>query len=118
MASGSKDVELIVLNIDNYYKEWVEKKIDKKTGDFKRYIDGTIKERTLRPSLQELKTIQTNIKNKLLGSIEFPDNVHGGIKNRSNISNAKTHQGKKYQFATDLQGFYPSTMAQRFTIAS
>lgn len=108
-----KDVELIVLNIDNYYKEWVEKKIDKKTGDFKRYIDGTIKERTLRPSLQELKTIQTNIKNKLLGSIEFPDNVHGGIKNRSNISNAKPHQGKKYQFTTDLQGFYPSITPQR-----
>ena len=39
-----KDVEQIALNIDNYYKEWVEKKIDKKTGDFKRYLDGTIKE--------------------------------------------------------------------------
>eukprot|EP00697_Spironema_sp_BW2_P003241 gnl/Spiro4/1431_TR767_c0_g1_i1.p1 gnl/Spiro4/1431_TR767_c0_g1~~gnl/Spiro4/1431_TR767_c0_g1_i1.p1 ORF type:complete len:283 (+),score=-39.94 gnl/Spiro4/1431_TR767_c0_g1_i1:127-975(+) len=108
-----KDVELIVLNIDNYYKEWVEKKIDKKTGDFKRYLDGTIKERTLRPSLHELKTIQTNIKNKLLGSIEFPDNVHGGIKNRSNISNAKSHQGKKYQFTTDLQEFYPSITPPR-----
>ncbi|HEY4324356.1 MAG TPA: reverse transcriptase family protein [Mucilaginibacter sp.] len=103
-----KDVEQIVLNIDNYYKEWVEKKVDKKTGEFKRYSDGSIKERTLRPSLNELKTIQTSIKNKILGLIEFPDNVHGGIKRRSNISNAKSHQGKKYQFTTDLQEFYPN----------
>jgi RNA-directed DNA polymerase len=108
-----KDVEQVALNIDDYYKEWVEKKIDKKTGDFKRYLDGTIKERTLRPSQRELKTIQTNIKNKILGSIQFPDNVHGGIKRRSNISNAKSHQGKKYQFTTDLQEFYPNITPQR-----
>jgi len=108
-----KDVEQVVQNIDNYYKEWVEKKVDKKIGEFKRYLDGTIKERTLRPSLRELKIIQTNIKNRILGSVEFPDNVHGGIKKRSNISNAKSHQGKKYQFTTDLQEFYPNITPKR-----
>jgi RNA-directed DNA polymerase len=108
-----KQVEQIVLNIDHYYKEWIEKKVDKKTGDFKRYIDGTIKERTLRPSQNELKKIQANIKDKIFGSIQFPENVHGGVKQRSNISNAKSHQGRKYQFTTDLQEFYPNITPQR-----
>ncbi len=94
--------------IDTYYSEWVEKKIDKKTGDFKRYKDGTIKERVIRPSKGVLKTIQTRIKNRILSKIELPINVHGGVKKRSNISNAKPHQGKKYHFTTDLQDFYPS----------
>jgi RNA-directed DNA polymerase len=106
-------VELIVKNIDSYYKEWIEKKIDKKTGDFKKYKDGTVKERVIRPSQKELKIIQTNIKNRFLSPIILPDNVHGGVKKRSNITNAKPHQGKKYQFTTDLQEFYPNISSQR-----
>jgi RNA-directed DNA polymerase len=106
-------VELIVKNIDDYYKEWIEKKIDKKTGEFKKYKDGTVKERIIRPSQKELKIIQTNIKNKFLAPIVLPDCVHGGVKKRSNITNAKPHQGEKYQFTTDLQEFYPNISSQR-----
>src|ERR1035437_4047201 len=106
-------VKEITSNIDNYYNEWVEKKIDKKTGDYKRYKDGTIKERIIRPSLKELKKIQTNTKNRILVPIKLPDCVHGGVKKRSNISNAKPHQGHKYIFATDLLDFYPSISSKR-----
>ena len=101
-------VKLLINNIDNYYYEWKEDKIDKKTGGFKRYKDGTIKVRVIRPSKGELKVIQTRIKNRILSKIELPSNVHGGVKKRSNISNAKAHQGNKYQFTTDLQDFYPN----------
>ncbi|HXI01354.1 MAG TPA: reverse transcriptase family protein [Sphingobacteriaceae bacterium] len=107
------EIEQIVSNIGSYYREWIEKKIDKKTGEFKRYLDGTIKERTIRPSLKELKKIQKRIKDKILAPIPLPDCVHGGVKRRSNISNAKPHQGKKYQFTTDLQEFYPNITSQR-----
>lgn len=106
-------IQYIVDNIDSYYQEWVEKKIDKKTGEFKRYRDGTIKERIIRPSLRELKLIQTRIKNKVLAPIELPASVHGGVKRRSNITNAKPHQGNKYQFTTDLQNFFPSISSER-----
>ena len=106
-------VEQLITNIDIYYKEWIEQKINKKTGDFKRYKDGTVKQRTIRPSLKELKIIQTNIKNRILAPIILPDCVHGGVKKRSNISNAKPHQGNKYQFTTDLQEFYPNITSQR-----
>ncbi len=106
-------VEQLIDKLDNYYKEWVEQKTDNKTGDFKKYKDGTIKKRIIRPSLKELKTIQANIKNKILVPIILPDCVHGGVKKRSNISNAKPHQGNKYQFTTDLQEFYPNINSQR-----
>lgn len=108
-----KEVEEITSNIDSYYTEWGEKKIDKKTGEFKRYKDGTIKERIIRPSSRELKQIQKNIKNRILSPIILPDCVHGGVKKRSNISNAKPHQGNKYQFTTDLQEFYPNISSKR-----
>lgn len=100
-------------SIDNYYNEWVEEKTDKKTGKLKTFKDGTIKKRVIRPSKGELKIIQTRIKNKILSTIELPNNVQGGVKKRSNISNAKPHQGNKYQFTTDLQDFYPSISSKR-----
>lgn len=100
-------VTTVASNLNDYYQEWVEKKKDSK-GNFKKYKDGTIKTRTIRPSLLQLKEIQKNIKNKILSSISMPSCIHGGIKKRSNISNAKPHQGKKYIFTTDLQEFYPN----------
>jgi len=100
-------------DIDNYYNEWVEEKTDKKTGKPKTFKDGTIKKRVIRPSKGELKIIQTRIKNKILSTVKLPNNVHGGVKKRSNISNAKPHQGNKYQFTTDLQDFYPSISSKR-----
>jgi RNA-directed DNA polymerase len=106
-------IDELIAKLDTYYKEWVEQKTDKKTGEFKRFKDGTIKQRTIRPSLKELKTIQSNIKNRILAPIELPSCVHGGVKKRSNVSNAKPHQGNKYQFTTDLQEFYPNIDFQK-----
>lgn len=108
-----KEVENIVDNLDNYYKEWIEKKIDKKTGLPKIYLDGTEKKRTIRPSQKELKLIQLRIKNKILVPIKLPKVVHGGVKRCSNITNAKPHQGNKYIFTTDLQEFYPNISSKR-----
>lgn len=102
------EVEYITSHIDEYYNEWLEKKTNKSTGEFKKYKDGTIKQRAIRPSLNRLKIIQKAIKIKILAPIPLPENIHGGVKGKSNISNAKPHQGNKYQFTTDLQEFYPN----------
>ena len=58
------EVIYITSHIDDYYTEWFEKKQDKKTGDFKKYKDGTLKLRPIRPSLKRLKIIQKAIKDK------------------------------------------------------
>lgn len=108
-----KELQLIANNLDKYYKEWIEKKIDKKTGLPKKYLDGSEKQRIIRSPQKELKIIQSRIKNKILVPIKLPGEVHGGIKRCSNITNAKPHQGNKYIFTTDLQDFYPNITSQR-----
>jgi len=105
---ANAQLKQIVALIDNYYSEWTTVKKDKETGLPKTYLDGTIKKRYIRPSLSQLKIIQIRIKTRVLEKIELPDNIHGGRKKRSNITNAKKHQGKKYILTTDLQEFYPS----------
>lgn len=107
---GFSDDELskIILSIDKYYKEWKIVKTDKNTGKPKTYKDGTIKQRFIRPSKSKLNEIQLRIKSRILEKIELPNNIHGGRKKRSNITNAKVHQGKKYILTTDLQEFFPS----------
>lgn len=99
-----------IANIDQLYSEHTTAKMDKR-GDFKRYLDGTIKTRTICPSRGDLKFVQHRLKNRLLSQYPLPKNIHGGVKSRSNITNAKIHQGKKYVFMTDLQNFYPSINA-------
>ncbi|AYM99224.1 reverse transcriptase family protein [Chryseobacterium sp. 3008163] len=102
------DLQEMISSIDDFYKEWEIIKNDKTTGQPKTYLDGTIKKRFIRPSLRQLNTLQSRIKSRILEKVQLPENIHGGIKKKSNITNAKAHQGKKYVLATDLQEFYPS----------
>ncbi len=113
IGKSKKELDDFAKNIDNHYREWYETKINKKTNQPKTYKDGTIKRRAIRPSKTPLKIIQKQIKDRILSLIELPENVHGGVKKRSNITNAKPHQGKKYKLTTDLQDFYPSIKAKR-----
>lgn len=65
------------------------------------------KKRLIEPPSEELKRIQRNLKNILLG-INIPKNVFSGVKGRSYIDNSKFHLGNKYLFKMDLTGFFPS----------
>ncbi len=107
---GFDEAELkdLIKFIDSQYKEWDEIKFDKKTNLPKTYKDGTVKKRTIRPSKAKLNLVQKKTRELILSKIELPTNVHGGRKKRSNITNAKPHQGKKYILTTDLKDFYPS----------
>jgi RNA-directed DNA polymerase len=110
----TKDVlDEIIKDIDNHYTERIEQKMDGKTGQAKTYLDGTVKQRVIRPSKRRLKLIQSKIKDRILSKIELPSNVHGGVKKKSNITNAKPHQGNKYVFVTDLKDFYPSIKSKK-----
>ena len=107
---GFSETELkkMIETLDNLYSEWVIIKNDKVTGLPKTYKDGTVKQRFIRPSVSRLKILQARIKSKILEKIELSHNIHGGVKKKSNITNAKKHQGKKYILTTDLQEFFPS----------
>lgn len=102
------EIDEVSNNLKNYYKCWSEDKLDKQTNLPKTYKDGTIKKRVLTPSIDKLSLIQKSISKNILAKIAIPENIHGGIKKKSNVTNAKPHQGNKYQFTTDLQDFFPN----------
>jgi Reverse transcriptase (RNA-dependent DNA polymerase). len=101
------EIKTLLDGIDKNYKIWSEVKTDKQ-GKPKTYSDGTEKKRTFRNPSTLLKLVQKRIKINIIDKVELPHNVHGGVKKRSNITNAKVHQGNKYLFETDLQEFYPN----------
>lgn len=103
-----KVVELLLAKMDSIYQKWTKDKTDKKTGKVKTYKDGTTKTRTFRNPSDLLKVVQSKIRKNILSQIKLPLAVHGGVKHRSNITNAKPHQGNKFIFTTDLQDFYPN----------
>lgn len=101
------EIRTLLENIDKNYNVWSEVKTNKQNKP-KTYLDGTVKKRTFRNPSVLLKLVQKRIKLNIIDKVELPNNVHGGVKKRSNITNAKAHQGNKYLFETDLQEFYPN----------
>lgn len=113
IGETKETLDEIIKDVDKHYTERIEPKLDNVTGQPKTYLDGTVKQRVIRPSKKRLKLIQSKIKDRILSKIELPSNVHGGVKKKSNITNAKPHQGNKYVFVTDLKDFYPSIKAKK-----
>lgn len=81
-----------------FYKQWVKKKEK----------DGKKKARVINPSKAILKLIQERLNEHVFSQIEYPQYVQGGVKGRSNITNARAHKGNKYKFTTDIKSFFPS----------
>ncbi len=57
---------------------------------------------------EPLKNIHKKIKNKITSKVVFPDYIQGSIKGRSNITNAKLHEGSKTIIQLDIKNFFPS----------
>ncbi len=108
ISCSPSDVLYLCENIKSYYSKRIELKTNKVTGEVKTYLDGTPKQRIIRPSYRKLKEVQRNIKGNILSSIPLPSNVYGGVKGKSNITNGARHKGNKYVLTTDLQEFFPS----------
>lgn len=64
--------------------------------------------RTIYSPNKQIKDIQRNIANILLEIYKQKPSVHGFSKNRSIVSNAKQHLGKKHIFNIDIKDFFPS----------
>jgi RNA-directed DNA polymerase len=107
LRCSPEDLRFILKDVDDSYYEYSKYKKDK-DGFIKTYYDGTPKKRTITPSIGVLKKIQSCIKRNILDNVPIPFHIQGGVKRKSNISNAKAHQGRKYKFTTDLQDFFPT----------
>lgn len=60
------------------------------------------------PSYYGLKIIQTDTVDELSRNFIFPDYVHGGVKGKSQKTNALVHKNKKHIISTDIRKFFPS----------
>lgn len=101
------EIQSIIQNIDNHYREKIVIKLDK-FGKPKLDKTGKPKQRIINPSINRLKVIQKRIQKNILLKIDLPNYAFGAVKGKDNVENAKQHQGKKYKFTTDLKDFFPS----------
>lgn len=66
---------------------------------------------------EPLKKIQRKIVDRLLSHVEYPDYLHGGIRDakspRSIYSNAKIHSGSEAIVLQDIKNFFPSITIER-----
>lgn len=105
--SSEAEYQKIKKNISTYYTTKEKYKTDQ--FDNIRYDEnGDPKKRIIHPSWGKLKRKQKLIDKRIFSNIPFPDSLHGAIKKKSCITNAKAHQGNKYFLLTDLRSFFPS----------
>jgi RNA-directed DNA polymerase len=64
--------------------------------------------RALRVPDGPLKLLQDKVKRHILDQLSPLDCVHGGVKGRSVLTNAKPHVGKRVLFTLDLKDFFPN----------
>lgn len=100
-------LEYIVSNLDKYYYKKEEAKYDK-DGNPRLDSKGNIKIRVIYPSTGDLKFLQDKINKRILRNVKLSNAAYGGVKGKDNISNSKTHLGKKFKFVTDLKDCFPS----------
>ena len=100
------EIESIISNIDKHYYQKEEIKFD--SNGIPKLKNGEIQKRILNPSIGRFKEIQNRINVNVLQKLEIPYYAFGAIKGKDNIKNAKSHQGRKYIFTTDLKNYFPS----------
>lgn len=95
-----KDARYLFSAADSLY---IRKEIPKKDG----------KKRTLFIPSDELKTCQKAVLKELSALLRFPNYVHGGVKGKSIITNAKIHCNQQYVMVLDIKDFFPSVKVRR-----
>ncbi len=85
--------------LSNKKKFYYSYKQPKKKGDY----------RTITPSTKELKDVQSHVQAFINKHIIWPSYIHGGIKERSVLTNAKAHVGKYMITNIDIKDCFPNT---------
>ena len=95
-----QEIDYVLWTVDRYYRP---AKILKRDGS----------KRGLLVPYGKLKLLQEKVKEHILDQIPLLDCVHGGVKWRSAVSNARCHLGQRVVFSLDLKDFFPSVNPER-----
>lgn len=101
-------LKLILNDIDSRYKSYHKTKRDYVTNKILTNNDGSLKTRPISFTCDKALGLVQKVIFKHLSTFELPKHIHGGVKKKSNITNAASHLNYKYHFITDLEKFYPS----------
>jgi RNA-directed DNA polymerase len=77
----------------------------------RRKPDGKV--RTLYVPHGKLKEIQKSIKAEILDKVSWASTVHGGVRRRSILTNARAHVGQAVVFTMDVKDCFPSIGPER-----
>lgn len=91
-----EDLNNILAQPDNHYH------FARKKG----VIKGQMVYRHFNPSKRNLKDVQNRLQSRIFSKIELPSHLHGSVRKKSNVTNAKAHQGKPYKLHTDLKSYF------------
>ena len=104
LTVSPRTLEDILSNKEKFYYSY---KQPKKKGGY----------RTITPSLRELKDIQSHVHAFINKHINWPSYIHGGIKKRSVLTNAKSHIGKHMITNIDIKDCFPNTSSEKINEA-
>jgi RNA-directed DNA polymerase len=94
------EIARVISRLDRSYRV---KRIPKKSGG----------ERHLHIPVGELRTLQDKIQKNIFQGLDMPAELHGGVRGRSYLTNAKQHVGKKIVMKLDIRDFFPSIRPEK-----
>lgn len=99
-----RNLRQLVKSASSYYKYFA---IKKRRGGLRRIMSP----------YNELRDVQTWIKENILDKIELPNCVKAFVKGRNIMENAKMHEGRKYILKVDITNFFESIGVRQVYVA-
>jgi hypothetical protein len=104
LETSEADIRAIAARPEEYYRPFLKRR---KPRPFERAIPiGKI--RRIDNPTGLLKSLQGRIYQRLLAPLDFPEHVFGGVRGRSAVDNARTHQGTGLLVTMDIRDCFPS----------
>lgn len=104
LAVAPFEIEEVLANRSKYYRVFRHRKPDGR-------------HRLIYNPEAPLKLLQQKVRTHILDLVPLPGCVHGGVRGRSVVTNARPHVRKQIVFCVDVRDFYPSVRSSTiFTI--
>jgi RNA-directed DNA polymerase len=101
LAVSKDELNCMISNMEDHVSEFLKPKTTKRGHN----LDAM---RNLLKCDSILNRVLKRLNKYLISYVDFPSVYQGGIKGRSNISNAAIHKGKRFALSTDLKDCFPS----------
>lgn len=102
------DALALTLNVTTERLSLISENIPHSYNTFSKVTGRNRKKRSLSEPKKGLKKLQKKINKELFEKVSYPDYLHGGLKGKDYLSNAKIHSGNKTLISLDIENYFPS----------